>query len=157
MADFGKTSNNRLITSKSHIQLIMRETVKRMDCTVVECSRSAERQHEHWKKGRKLISPNLDSKKRNSWVIDNKKEIVTYKDGYEKLSNHQPDESGLSDAIDIVPYPTMWNDSAKMHELAGVIKTVQQDLFDAGKINKILERGYDIWNGFDAPHWQTIK
>lgn len=142
---------NALNTCERDIQTIMHEAIKYMDFSVTEGKRSAETQHEYWQKGRELKNPNADPLKRDSWKLVDIDKKVTTKDGYEKLSRHQVGEK--SGAIDVVPYPTMWSDEEKMHELAGVIKTVQQQLFEAGKIEKLLDWGYDLWK-WDRPHWQ---
>ena len=74
MPRFGKTSESRLSTCERDIQTIFREVVKHIDCTIVEGHRSAERQNEHWQKGREKNA-----------IVD-KSKVVTYKDGYNKKS-----------------------------------------------------------------------
>ena len=81
-------------------------------------------------------------------------EVVTTKDGYEKMSIHQI--GPVSEAIDITPYPSMWSDDFKFHELAGVIKMVQQQLYDSQLIERKLDWGYDLW-AWDRPHWQLTS
>lgn len=153
MPRHSKVGISRLATSHRDIQTIMMEVVKVRDCTVVECQRTAERQHEHWQKGRKLIKGS-DPKRRNNWHVINKGEVVTYKDGYEKKSRHQGEPR--SKAIDVVPYPEMWGDPKAFKELSGVIKAVQDVLYEDGLIMNKLEWGFDLW-GWDAPHWQMMR
>lgn len=78
---------SRLATCNRDIQTIMQEVVKFFDITIVEGHRTAERQHEHWSKGRHLL-PGADPKVRANWTVVDKNKIVTYKDGFEKKSKH---------------------------------------------------------------------
>jgi len=151
MPKFATTSMSRLSSCSRDIQTIMLEVVKYRDITIVEGSRTAERQHEHWQKGRKLIRTSNDPKNASSWEIANKKKVVTYKDGYSKKSKHQ---SYPSVAIDVCPYPEMWSDENALNELRGIIKYVQDRLYEEGKIEKKIANGYDLWNGWDCPHWE---
>jgi hypothetical protein len=84
--------------------------------------------------------------------VVNSKDVVTTKDGYEKLSRHQGQP--MSGAVDVVPYPEMWKSKEAFHELSGVIKATQARLFAEGKITTLLDWGQDLW-GWDMPHWQT--
>ena len=151
MAKFGTSSMTRISSCTRDIQTILLEVVKYRDCTIVEGNRTEERQHEHWQKGRKLKKSQLDAKKADNWEIVDKKKIVTYKDGYTKKSKHQ---AYPSIAVDVVPYPEMYKDEIAMHELRGVINYVQDRLYEEGKIERKLDNGYDLWNGWDLPHYQ---
>lgn len=152
MPSFSKNSEIQLNSCERDIQTIMREVIKDFDITIVEGQRTAERQQEHWSKGRDLISPDLDPKIADNWEIVDRDKVVTFKDGYVRKSIHQSEPK--SRAIDVVPYPTMWSNQDKLDELRGAIKITQARLFREGKITKVLENGYDLWNGFDKPHWQ---
>lgn len=152
MPKFGQTSASRLATCERDIQTIFMEVVKHFDCSIIEGNRTAERQNEHWAKGRKLNGK--DPKKRDNWIITDKWAIVTYKDGYEQKSKHQ---SHPSVAVDVVPYPSMWKDKNKLIELRGVVKYCQEKLLSEGKIEKLLDNGGDLWKGFDIPHYQFKK
>lgn len=151
MPRLGTTSMSRLSTAKRDVQTIMMEVVKHFDIMVVECNRTAERQNEHWSKGRKLKFKGADVKKRANWTIINKTLIVTHKDGYEKLSRHQ---KVPSDAIDVVPYPELWSSKTRLIEMRGAIKITQERLLAEGKIETLLDNGADLWDGFDLPHYQ---
>ena len=152
MASFAKKSMSQLMSCERDIQTIFQEVVKYADCSIIEGHRSAERQHEHWKKGRKLTRPANDPKKAESWKVLEKKKIVTHKDGYTKKSRHQ---GYPSPAVDVVPYPEMWSSKDAFQRLIGVVNWVQDRLYEEGKIQRKLDNGYDLWNGFDSPHWQT--
>lgn len=121
---------------------------------IVEGNRTAERQHEHWAKGRQLVNSNADTTKRDNWEVKDKSKIVTYKDGYEKKSRHQ---NYPSDAVDVVPYPSLWADKNKLIELAGAIRYCQSKLLKEGRIETTLNWGGD-WHSFkDRPHWEIKK
>jgi len=148
MPKFSKKSTSQLATCDRDIQTIFQEVVKVRDCTIVEGHRTAERQAEHWAKGRKL-RPGSDRKQRSSWKKVGP--VVTFKDGYEKKSRHQ---TYPSVAVDVVPYPEMWGSEEAFAELRGVVKAVQYRLLQEGKISKTIANGNDLWKGFDKPHWE---
>ncbi len=151
MPSFGGKSTTALSGCHQDIQSIMREVVKWRDISIIEGQRTAERQHYHWAKGRQLRSVGLDHKVKDNWKVMEQSEVVTYKDGYEKLSRHQG--VPVSEAVDVVPYPEMWGDKNAFQELSGVIKSTQARLFAEGKIVRVLDWGFDLWD-FDAPHYQ---
>ena len=155
MPSFGKSSTRQLVTLEQDIQTILNEAIKWYDFSIIEGQRTAERQNEHWAKGREL-KPGGDPRRRADWVVVDDRKIVTTKDGYEKLSNHQSQPKGK--AVDIWPYPfkpEYWNDENKhvWYELAGVIKSTQERLLHEGKIKNTLDWGRDLWD-WDNPHWQ---
>ena len=152
MPTYSNTSSNHLSSCEQDIQTILREVIKFMDVTIVEGKRTAERQHFHWKKGRKHIGGN--ERERNNWEVVDSSKVVTTKDGYEKLSRHQI--GPMSGAVDVIPYPERWSSKDKFMELSGVIKSTQIRLLNEGKITRTLEWGFDLWNGFDKPHWQLV-
>jgi len=133
------------------IQTIFMEVVKHMDISIIEGHRSAERQHHHWNKGRSLRREGADFKERESWIIKDNDKVVTFKDGWQQKSRHQQYPSV---AVDVVPYPTMWDSPHKLIELRGVVKYVQAQLLAEGKIETTVVNGGDLWNGFDLPHYQ---
>ena len=150
MPHLGQKSNNALSTTHRDIQTIMRKAILFYDFSVTEGKRSQDRQFEFWQKGRKL-KKNADQYLRKSWKVEDQGAVVTTKDGYEKMSIHQM--GPVSEAIDVVPYPSMWSNDYKFHELAGVIKTVQQQLLADDQIERTLDWGFDLW-AWDFPHWQ---
>jgi hypothetical protein len=80
------------------------------DCKVVFGHRDPDLQFELFKRGR--VQEN------GIWVIENIREIVTYKDGYENLSMHNFIPSR---AVDVVPYPLDWKDENRMCYFAGMV------------------------------------
>ena len=127
------------------------EVVKYTDISIIEGNRTAERQHHHWCKGRELKREGLNPEERDSWVIKDSNKVVTHKDGYQQKSRHQQQPSV---AVDVVPYPSMWERPEKLIELRGVVRYVQEKLLNEGKIETTLDNGGDLWNGFDLPHYQ---
>lgn len=155
MPKYGQNSMTQLNTLKQDIQTIMHEVIKVRDCSIVEGQRTAERQHEHWQKGRQLIKQDADPKVRANWKVVDQSKVVTTKDGYEKKSIHQ--EQPKSGAVDVIPWPEKWSSKIAFAELRGVIKAVQARLLAEGRITTTLQNGYDLWDGWDEPHWQEAK
>ena len=143
MPKFGKKSKSRLETCDQTIQIIMNEAIKYMDFSIIHGHRTPEEQFEIFKQGRSQNPQGV-------WVIVDPDDVLTYKDGTEKLSKHNYSPSL---AVDVAPWPTLWKDKAKMLELGGVIKTVQQQLFAAGTIEALLKWGKDLWD-WDEGHYE---
>jgi peptidoglycan L-alanyl-D-glutamate endopeptidase CwlK len=71
-------------------------------------------------------------------------------------SRHLPNKDGLSEAVDIAPYPIDWNDKHAFHRLAGIVQA------SAASFNIELRWGGD-WDGdnntydqsfIDLPHFE---
>ena len=134
MPKFSQKSLKKLQTVHPDLQRLFLKVVKNFDCTVTSGLRTAQEQNDLYKKGRAVVD--------NCLQIVNKAEVVTYADGYEKKSNHQ---GGM--AVDVVPYPTMWEDVDMLKKLGGYVKSVARDM------------GIDIewggsWKWKDYPHYQ---
>ncbi len=141
MPAYGTTSKQRLGTCHQDLETIFHYVIQILDHSVVFGLRTAEEQNELYKKGRVYIN--------GKWVIAERNNVVTHKDGYAKVSNHQ---SG--NAIDVVPYPEMWKaGDAKFFELAGVVKATAFLLKKYGDIHHEIDWGYDLW-GWDLAHFQ---
>jgi len=132
MAKFGKTSMKRLRTVHPDLQTLFQVVVKYFDCSVVSGLRTLEEQKALYTQGR--------TKPGN---------IVTNADGVISKSNHQ---SG--NAVDVVPYPSMWKDKNKMREFAGFVMGVAAILKEQGIIDIEIEWG-GHWRFLDLPHFQT--
>lgn len=143
MPKFGKRSKKRLATCHEIIQIIMNEAIKYMDFTIIHGHRTPDEQFEIFKQGRSLNEQGI-------WVIVNQDDVRTYKDGTEKLSKHNYEPSL---AVDVAPWPSLWANKKKMLELGGVIKTIQLQLYEAGKIDTLLKWGTDLWD-WDEGHWE---
>lgn len=117
MPKFSQSSRQKLETCDVDLQRICNYAIQVFDFTVLYGHRTPEEQFELFKKGREFVD--------GEWEIANKKEVVTYCDGYIVKSNHNYDPSR---AVDIVPYPINWKDHKRMHYLAGHIMMVAHEL-----------------------------
>lgn len=140
MYHYSKTSKDTLSTVNQDLQILFNEIIKYVDCTIVSGLRTAEDQFELFKKGRAY--------KRGRWVVVDVDKIVTYKDGYYNKSYHQ---SG--NAIDVVPYPYMYNEKDMMIRFGGFVLGIATKLKEEGKIKNEIEWGFDLW-GWDEAHFQ---
>jgi len=128
---FGKRSKERLNTCHKDMILIMEETIKMYDFSVLEGLRTAEKQAEYFETGRSKL------------------------DGVNKKSKHQDSGDGLSYAIDIMPYKKGSNafsgeqkDLRRFYYLAGAVKMTAHRLLEEGKISHTVRWGGD-WNSND--------
>ena len=92
MPKFGRKSRERLSTCHTDLQKVFNEVIKYVDCSVLEGSRSEERQNKLLKEG---------------------KTKVAYPKG---RHNSFP-----SNAADVAPYPIDWKDRERFHLFAGFV------------------------------------
>lgn len=152
MPKFGTRSTENLNSSHKDLQTVFNEVIKYFDCSVIFGHRTPEEQFELYKKGRKQTSS-------GDWVIGNKSKVVTYKDGFNKLSKHN---EYPSDAVDVVPYPVNWSDTRRMDYFAGFVIGIAKLLKDRGIIDSEIVWGGDWDNDtmtndhrfVDRPHFQ---
>lgn len=114
MPSFGTASRAQLDTTRPELVKVMEIVVKEFDISILEGRRTWERQAELLRKNKTKVGPGE--------------------------SKHNPpiegDESWLSDAVDVAPYPIDWNDSKRFVYLAGLVIGVGRTL------------GFDIrWGG----------
>lgn len=138
---FNDRSKAKLETCHPDLVLIMNEAIKVIDFTVLEGARSDDMQKEYFAQGRSKL------------------------DGVTKKSKHQVSaDQPLSRAVDIAPWPVVWNDTSKFCFLAGVIKGVAAALYSRGEIKNRIRWGGD-WNDnndfkdqsfVDLPHFELI-
>jgi peptidoglycan L-alanyl-D-glutamate endopeptidase CwlK len=124
---FSEKSKNNLHTCHEELQVLFYNVIREKDCSIVSGHRTPEEQFELFKIGR-----------------EDNKSIVTYKDGYEKLSMHNFDPSN---AVDVLPYPFKPGDIDQFYQLAVVVKRTAYRL-------KIKIKWGGDWNWKDWPHWQ---
>jgi len=93
MPSYGKSSTARLATCHNDIQEVMNEVIKTYDCSILEGSRTIERQRILFNSGKSTI---MNSK-------------------------HIPGADGVSHAVDVVPYPILWGGTEEK-ELMRAIK-----------------------------------
>lgn len=141
MYKFGKKSREKLDTCHEDLQKICEEVIKYIDFSVLEGERTLEQQQIYFKEGKSKL------------------------DGVNKKSKHQ---SSPSMAIDIAPYPIIWNGNkarARFYMLAGYMFAVAGRLYDNNEIKHKLRWGGD-WDSDkdfedqsfdDLPHFELKK
>ena len=130
-----------LLTCERDLQTVLHEAIKVVDFSVVYGHRTPEEQHELWKKGRNARGEVIAAD-----------EVVTFRDGYKKKSNHNYSPSR---AVDIIPYPSGWKDEKAFYYMAGVVLTIAETMFKTGRISKPIKWGGN-WKSFvDLPHFEV--
>jgi len=154
MPRFGTRSTANLETCHPDLQTILKEAIKYFDFSVIFGYRSSEEQHKLFEKGRKKID--------GKWLVIYKLKIVTYKDGFKKLSKHNIITGGGANAVDIIPWPEGYKDTRKMDYLAGIVKGIAWIYKSKGIIDNDITWGADWDNDnilsdhkfVDRPHFQ---
>jgi peptidoglycan L-alanyl-D-glutamate endopeptidase CwlK len=136
MPKFSQKSLKKLNTVHPDLQRLFMKVIKRFDCTITSGLRTAQEQNELYKKGRAVVDGHMQ-------IVD-KSAVVTYADGYQKKSNHQG-----GNAVDVVPYPSLWSDETELIRLGGYVKSV------AIELGIDIEWGGD-WKWKDYPHYQLV-
>jgi peptidoglycan L-alanyl-D-glutamate endopeptidase CwlK len=141
MYKFGKNSAIRLNTCHDDLQLILNETIKYIDFSILEGTRTLETQQKYFRDGKSKL------------------------DGINKISKHQ---STPSYAVDIAPYPIDFKNvsksKARFYFLAGMMFQASSELFDKGVITHKLRWGGDWDNDKefydqsfdDLPHFELV-
>ena len=146
-ANLSQRSRDRLATCHPDIIAVIMEVerVSPLDFTVLQGHRTPEEQFNLFKQGRRLVG--------GSWIVEDKTQVVTYIDGFDKVGQHNFTPSR---AVDLAPYPVDWMDKARFFYLAGIVLGV------AGRMNIPLTWGGD-WDGdgdfkdhgfTDLPHFE---
>ena len=149
MDSYSETSMARLNTCHPDIVTIMMEVIKHYDCSILEGLRTTEKQQEYF----------------------NATPPRTTLDGIIKKSKHQDDGTGLSRAIDIVPYKKgkkifsgKEKDNRRFYFLMGMIRAISIKLLEEGKITHKVRFGldwdsddvFDDQNFDDMPHFELV-
>jgi len=149
MPYLGKKSRAHLDTTHHDIIAVCNELILITDFSVIWGRRPPKIQFNLFKKGRTL--------KRGRWVITDKSKIVTYKDGYKKLSRHNVPAPEESTAVDLAPYPIRWKDIGRFRFLAGGFLGIAHRLRMEGIIESQFQWGGN-WRSFkDWPHFQIKR
>jgi len=114
------------------------EASKHIEITIICGYRSIKEQRELFKRGRKLVD--------GIWRVVNPHEVVTYVDGYQRLSmhNHSP-----SLAVDMVPFNDEplhidWSDTFRFARMGGFIWGLAQEFLSSSTI---------VWGG----NWEGFR
>jgi peptidoglycan L-alanyl-D-glutamate endopeptidase CwlK len=148
MPTFSKASLAKLETCHPDLQEVFKYVIKSYDCTIIHGQRTPEEQFELFKKGRSFVE--------GRWKIVKPQHVVTYLDGYEKLSNHNYEPSR---AVDVMPWYGIkphirWDDFAEMKRFGMMVKGVICILRKHKDIENDITWGGD-WASFrDYPHWE---
>ncbi len=136
MASYSKNSKRKLETCHQDLQTIFNYVVKNFDNTIICGHRTKKEQNDVYQKGfSKVKWPN---------------------------SKHNKEPSM---AVDSVPWPIEWGNTARMKFYAGYVLGVAQMLLDYGLVEHKLISGLD-WDGdtflkdhtfIDHPHFQLVK
>lgn len=151
MPKYGKRSLANRAQAHPDLQKLCDRVVEIIDNTVVYGQRTPEVQWELFKIGRS-VKPGRDGDVADDWEITG--DVVTYKDGYEKLSRHNYDPSL---AVDLMPYPIP-KDKLELHrqmgQVVGVAKAVYYQMKKDGELDCEITFGADWITFRDYPHIQ---
>ena len=135
---FGKKSLKQLGTIHKDLQLILNELIKYYDFSVLEGLRSTERQQQLFALNRSKL------------------------DGIDRKSKHQDNGSGVSYAVDIMPYKKGSNafdnneyEARRFYFMMGQVRIISEKLLESGKISHKIRFGLD-WDSDDVFTDQTF-
>jgi peptidoglycan L-alanyl-D-glutamate endopeptidase CwlK len=148
MPKFSKASRDKLATCHPDLQTLFNEVIKGRDCTIIHGYRSPQYQFELFKKGRSFID--------GRWKVVKPQHVVTYMDGYERLSKHNMKPSH---AVDVMPWYGVkphirWDDFDGMRSFGAYVMGVMEQLIKYGDIQRPVEWG-GTWRWLDYPHYQV--
>lgn len=131
MYKFSKRSLDKLETCEEDLQKVLHKAIEWVDFSIIEGRRTKSRQRELVRQG---YSTTMKSR-------------------------HLPNENGLSEAVDIIPYPVVvdgvscWDEKGhkRFNQLYGYIMAA------AKEVGVELEWGGNWKSFFDAPHYQLKK
>ena len=155
MADYGQRSLDNLHTAHQDLQILFSHVIKKFDNSIIHGQRTPDFQFKLYQKGRKKVG--------DAWVIEDKKKVVTNCDGFIVKSRHNKEP--LSEAVDAVPYPTLYSDEDTIRHFAGYVLGVADALYSYGAIEHEIICGIDWDNDkdlhdqrlFDAVHFELKK
>jgi peptidoglycan LD-endopeptidase CwlK len=143
----------KLAECHEDIQLVLNRAALLYGFHIVYGHRGPALQFDLYKQGRKLVA--------GVWTIEPGGKVVTYCDGYQKLSNHNYKPAR---AVDVIPDSMNWKDLAAFSFLAGKIIAIADDMYSKGEIKHKLRWGGD-WDQdgrtddeklVDYPHIEVI-
>lgn len=119
MPSFGRESRQKLSGVDPRLASWAERVVKGFDCKVIYGHRTPEEQFDLYRRGRQY------DEARGLWVIENKLEVVTYRDGTKLVSKHN---LWPALAIDLVPYPVAWRDTERFYYFGGYGRRVAEEM-----------------------------
>lgn len=119
MPTFGTKSKENLLQAHPLLQKLFNEVIKEIDCTVLDAQRGRAAQEKAFKAGRSRAHFG------------------------QSAHNYSP-----AVALDVVPFPLDWNDTASFRKLAAVVKRL------AAQMNIPIEWGGDWKSLVDMPHYE---
>lgn len=138
---YSSSSLKKLNTCHGDLIVLMLEVDRFYENTILEGSRTTERQRALYLEGKSKL------------------------DGIKKLSKHQLTANRLkSIALDTAPYPIDWSDLKRFYYYIGYVNGVADQLFSEGKMKHRIRCGAD-WDGdrsfsdqefHDLPHIELI-
>jgi len=145
---YGSSSKKKLLTGSEELQWIAHRAISLSntrfmhvpDFGISEVLRTAEEQFDRFKQGRALIN--------NEWVTIKKSEVVTYCDGYDKLSFHQS-----ADALDFFAYI----DGKASYSIGALTAIASCFMEAASEANMQFEWGGNYQNFFDGCHFNLVR
>lgn len=158
---FSKSSMEKYETLHSDLRSILDEVIKTctVDFSLTEGYRSSEVQFDYYRRGRELRPD-------GSWVVVDRKKVITNIDGHNVLGKHNHNPSL---AVDIMVYvkgkPQLSYDAQHLAYIAGAMMFAADKLYSQGLISHKLrwggnwDRDGDLTNQnfFDMPHFELIK
>ena len=147
MNKLSKRSEENKKSCSEDLQIVIDTAIKH--CPVdfgISCGhRTPEEQFEKFKHGRKFVN--------GEWVIVNRKKVITLMDGKDRKSKHNYYPSKAFDIYIHVPgRPDLAYDEIHLSFVAGYIMRVAQELYNKGKISKMITWG-DNWDNDGELHY----
>ena len=127
MARFGRKSKERLATCEEDLQVLFKEVIKYVDCSILEGHRGEDRQNALYKEG---------------------KTKVLYPRG-----RHNADPSR---AVDVVPYPVDWEDRERMTLFAGFVLGIASQMGINIRWGGDWDKDFEVKDNMfdDFPHFE---
>ena len=130
MAKFGKRSKERLATCESDLQMLFKEVIRYVDCSILEGHRKKDRQDSLYEEG---------------------KTKVKYPRGRHNASP--------SRAVDVVPYPIDWEDRERMTLFAGFVLGIASQMGINIRWGGDWDQDFEVKDNMfdDFPHFELKK
>ena len=130
MPKFGRKSRERLATCESDLQMLFKEVIRYVDCSILEGHRGQDRQDSLYEEG---------------------KTKVKYPRGRHNASP--------SRAVDVVPYPVDWKDRERMTLFAGFVLGIASQMGINIRWGGDWDQDFEVKDNMfdDFPHFELKK